>query len=97
MNGWLKLPERKMRETLHVHLPYYRNTFLLVMKKIDILNYITEFRKSPNQAKTHAEILANVAKGDDLALRLLLTELQQSKVLKETAINGEKAYQVVTK
>jgi hypothetical protein len=78
-------------------LPYYGNTFLLVMKKIDILNYITEFRKLPNQTKTHGDLLKNVAKGDELALHLLLTELQQTKVLKQTEMNGEKAYQVVTK
>jgi hypothetical protein len=67
------------------------------MKKIDILNYITDFRKSPNQVKTYHDILTDVAKGDEQALRLLLTDLQQTKVLKPTELNGEKAFQVVTK
>jgi hypothetical protein len=67
------------------------------MKKIDILNYITDFRKSPNQIKTYHDILSNVAKGDELALHQLLTDLQQTRVLKPTELNGEKAFQVVTK
>jgi hypothetical protein len=67
------------------------------MKKIDILNYITDSRKAPNQVKTYQEILANVAKGDELTLFQLLNDLQQTKVLKETELNGEKAYQVVSR
>lgn len=67
------------------------------MKKIDILNFITDFRKSPNAIKTHAQILANLNVSDETVLVNLLNELQQTKVLKQTEINGEKAYQVVTR
>jgi hypothetical protein len=67
------------------------------MKKIDILNFITDFRKAPNQPKRYSEILENVAKGDELALHLLLTELQQNKVIKETMLEGQKAFQVISR
>ena len=67
------------------------------MKKIDILNYITDFRKAPNQPKSYNAILENVAKGDELALHLLLTELQQNKVIKEITLDGQKAFQVISR
>ncbi|HYG01257.1 MAG TPA: hypothetical protein VD927_02375 [Chryseosolibacter sp.] len=66
------------------------------MKKIDILNFITDFRKSPNAVKTHAEILSHM-KADEVMLTNLLNELQQTKVLRQTERDGEKAYQVVTR
>ncbi len=67
------------------------------MKKIDILNYITDSRKLPNQIKTFQEILSNVAKGDELTLFQLLNDLQQTKVIRETELNGQKAYQVISR
>lgn len=66
------------------------------MKKIDILNFITNFRKSPNDIKTYQEILANIG-GDEQKLNELLSDLKQTRVLKEIDSNGEKSYQVVTK
>jgi len=66
------------------------------MKKIDILNFITNNRKSPNDIKTYSEILTHL-KADEVKLKELLIELQQTRVLKETEKQGEKAYQVVTK
>lgn len=66
------------------------------MKKIDILNFITNFRKSPNDIKTYQEILVNSG-GDEQKLNELLAELKQTRVLKELDSNGEKSYQVVTK
>ena len=66
------------------------------MKKIDILNFITNNRKSPNDIKTHKEILLHL-NADDIKLNELLTELMQTRVLKEIEANGEKSYQVVTK
>ncbi|MEJ0056161.1 MAG: hypothetical protein WDN75_11130 [Bacteroidota bacterium] len=66
-------------------------------KKIDILNYITSFRKEPNAIKTYQDILSNVGKGDEAQLKSLLEELKQSKVLKEIDADGQKSYQVVTK
>jgi hypothetical protein len=67
------------------------------MKKIDILNYITSFRKEPNAVKTYQEIFSNVGKGDEAQLKLLIEELKQSRVLKEIDANGQKSFQVVTK
>ena len=67
------------------------------MKKIDILNFITNFRKSPNDVKTYSELVAHLGASNESTLTQLLVELQQTRVLKETERNGEKAYQVVHK
>ena len=67
------------------------------MKKIDILNFITNFRKSPNDVKTYSELLSHLDPSNESILNQLLAELQQTRVLKETQKDGEKAYQVVTK
>jgi hypothetical protein len=69
----------------------------MAMKKIDILNFITNFRKSPNDIKTYSEVLAHLGESNEAALRQMLAELQQTRVLRETELNGQKAYQVVTK
>ena len=66
------------------------------MKKIDILNFITNSRSSPNDIKTYAEIRTHL-NADEAKLKELLVEIQQTRVLKETEKSGEKAYQVVTK
>lgn len=66
------------------------------MKKIDILNFITNFRKLPNDIKTYQEILANTG-GDEQKLNELLTELKQTRVLKEIETANGRSYQVVTK
>jgi hypothetical protein len=67
------------------------------MKKIDILNFITNFRKSPNDVKTYGELLAHLGESNETAIRQMLAELQQTRALKETELNGQKAYQVVHK
>ncbi len=66
------------------------------MKKIDILNFITNFRKAPNDIKTYQEILANTG-GDEQKLNELLTELKQTRVVKEVETVNGRSYQVVTK
>ncbi len=66
------------------------------MKKIDILNFITNFRKSPNDVKTYQQILDNTG-GDAQKLNELLDELKQTRVLKEIVSAEGKSYQVVTK
>ncbi len=66
------------------------------MKKIDILNFITNFRKAPNDRKTYQEILANTG-GDGQKLNELLTELKQTRVVKEVETVNGRSYQVVTK
>ena len=67
------------------------------MKKIDILNFITNFRKTPNDVKSYNELLIHIGSDKEAALNQLLTELQQTRVLRETEKNGEKAYQVTAK
>lgn len=67
------------------------------MKKIDILNYITNFRKAPNDIKTYSELVSHVGASNETTLNQLLAELQQTRVLKQTEKDGQKAYQVITK
>lgn len=67
------------------------------MKKIDILNFITDFRKAPNDIKTRSQLISHLGVKEEATLNQLLEELKQTKVLRETELNGEKAYQVVTK
>lgn len=67
------------------------------MKKIDILNFITSFRKAPNDIKTYSELLAHLGESNEPTIQQMLLELQQTRVIKETELNGQKAYQVVHK
>ncbi|HYF67249.1 MAG TPA: hypothetical protein VD884_03895 [Ohtaekwangia sp.] len=67
------------------------------MKKIDILNFITNFRKAPNDIKTHTEIVTHLGAIHASEINTMLSELQQSKVIRETELNGEKAYQVIAR
>lgn len=67
------------------------------MRKIDILNFITDFRKSPNDIKTHAQVLAHFGSSNEGKINELIAELKQTKVLKESAVNGDNVYQVVTR
>ena len=67
------------------------------MKKIDILNFITNFRKAPNDIKTHNQLLEHIGADKEALLTQLLTELQQAKVIRQTELNGEKAYQVIAR
>ncbi len=67
------------------------------MKKIDILNFITDFRKAPNDIKTLAEIRAHIGASDDASLLLLLEEMKQMRTLREVEKNGEKGFQVRAK
>jgi hypothetical protein len=67
------------------------------MKKIDILNFITNFRKAPNDIKTHSQLVSHIGSDNESRLNEMLAELRQTKVIRDTELNGEKAYQVVTK
>jgi hypothetical protein len=69
----------------------------LPMKKIDILNYITDFRKAPNSIKTYTELVSHLGKDNESALNTMLTELKQLRTIKETELNGERAFQVTSK
>jgi hypothetical protein len=67
------------------------------MKKIDILNFITNFRKLPNDIKTHTLLVSHFGESNELKLNELIAELKQTKVIRESEVAGEKAYQVVMK
>ncbi|MCE2995587.1 MAG: hypothetical protein ACK5RG_20480 [Cyclobacteriaceae bacterium] len=67
------------------------------MKKIDILNFITNFRKAPNDIKTFSEIKVHIGATDEAALLHVLEEMKQLRTLREVEKNGEKAFQVTAK
>ena len=67
------------------------------MKKIDILNFITDFRKAPNAIKTYSDLVTHLGKSNEAALNTMLTELKQLRTIKETDLNGERAFQVTSK
>jgi hypothetical protein len=67
------------------------------MKKIDILNFITNFRKSPNDIKTYSELVNHLGTANEQALSQMLNELLQLKVVRQIEVDGEKAYQVTSK
>jgi len=69
----------------------------MAMKKIDILNFITDFRKAPNDIKTFKAMVAHLNVTDEGPLNTMLTELQQARVIREVEQNGEKAYQVIAR
>jgi hypothetical protein len=67
------------------------------MKKIDILNFITDFRKSPNAIKSHRDLIAHLGAQHEPSINAMLDELQKNKVVKLTESNGEKVYQVISR
>lgn len=67
------------------------------MRKIDILNFITDFRKAPNDIKTHSQIVSHMGAELESQIIELINELVQARVVKETELNGEKAYQVIAR
>jgi hypothetical protein len=68
-----------------------------MLKKIDILNFITDFRKLPNDIKTHSQLVAHLGAANETAAVALLSELKAQKVVRELDKNGEKAYQVISR
>lgn len=67
------------------------------MKKIDILNFITNFRKTPNEVRTYSEIVNHLGPVHSAAIDQMLQELQQTRVIRQTELKGEKAFQVVSR
>jgi hypothetical protein len=68
-----------------------------MIKKIDILNFITDFRKAPNNVKTYSQLVAHLGADNEPTLKAMLAEMMQLRALKESEVNGEKVYQVVSK
>lgn len=67
------------------------------MKKIDILNFLTDFRKAPNSVKTYAQLINHLGAENESTLQQMLLELQQARVIRETELNGEKSYTVIAR
>jgi len=67
------------------------------MKKIDILNFITNFRKAPNDIKTFSQLIEHLGEENETLLKQMLSELEQSRVVRQTEHNGEMAYQVISR
>lgn len=67
------------------------------MRKIDILNFITDFRKEPNRIMTYNELINHLGTEHESAIAAMLDELESSKVIKQTELNGEKAYRVIAR
>lgn len=68
-----------------------------MMKKVDILNFITDFRKAPNQVKSHRELIEHLGTQHEATIQAMLTEMKQLGVIRETESQGEKVYQVAKK
>jgi hypothetical protein len=67
------------------------------MKKIDILNFITDFRKAPNNSKTLSEIRNHIGVNDEEVLLRVIDEMKKMRTLREIEKNGERAFQVAAK
>ncbi len=68
-----------------------------MIKKIDILNFITDFRKAPNDIKSLSEISAHLNVENPDQLNPLLEEMKQLRALREVEKDGERAFQVAAK
>jgi hypothetical protein len=68
-----------------------------MIKKVDILNFITDSRKAPNDIKTHAQLIGSLGSENEPTITSMLGELMAQKVVKLTEKNGEKAYQVIAR
>lgn len=67
------------------------------MRKIDILNFITNNRKAPNDIKTYSSLLDHLGPVNESAIKQMLAELIQTRVVRQVESNGEKAYQVIAR
>lgn len=69
----------------------------MFLKKVDILNFITDFRKTPNEIKSLSELKEHLKQSDEAPLLAMLEEMKQLKALREVEKNGERAFQVTAK
>lgn len=68
-----------------------------MIKKVDILNFITDFRKAPNDIKSHSQLIGHLGAENEPAVAAMLAELMAQRVVRQTEKNGEKAYQVIAR
>lgn len=67
------------------------------MRKIDILNFITNYRKAPNDVKTFSSLVDHLGATNEATIKQLLGELVQARVVREVETNGQKGYQVIAR
>ena len=68
-----------------------------MLKKVDILNFITDFRKAPNDVKTHSQLVGHLGADNEQAIVSMLSDLKAQKLVREVDKNGEKGYQVIAR
>ena len=68
-----------------------------MIKKVDILNFITDSRKAPNDIKTHTALINQLGADNEQTIIGMLGELKAQKVVREVDLKGEKAYQVIAR
>lgn len=68
-----------------------------MLKKVDVLNFITDSRKAPNDIKTHAALVGHLGADNEATIVAMLGELIAQKVVKQTEKDGQKAYQVIAR
>lgn len=83
-------------ESWNWDFPLRLQTVFAMIKKVDILNFITDFRKAPNEIKSLSELKAHL-KADETSLVTLLEEMKQLRTLREVEKNNERAFQVAAK
>jgi len=68
-----------------------------MIKKIDILNFITDSRKAPNDIKTHSQLVSHFGTENEGVITTMLQDQLAQRLVKLTEKNGEKAYQVIAR
>ncbi len=68
-----------------------------MLKKVDVLNFITDSRRAPNDIKTHKALINHLGAENEAAIIAMISEMKQLKVVRELEQNGEKAYQVIAR
>lgn len=68
-----------------------------MLKKVDVLNFITDFRKAPNDIKTHSQLLGHLGAENESTINTMLGELIAQKVVRQVEKDGQKAYQVIAR
>ncbi len=93
-------PHPDDRQNFSSSCPYIEDVLIKsvrFMKKIDVLNFITDFRKAPNDIKTYRQMVEHLGAANEGLIQQYISELQQQRVIRETELNGQKAYQVVAR
>jgi hypothetical protein len=88
-----------IRETKILFIPYKhpKPAYISMIKKVDILNFITDSRKAPNDVKTHNQLVTHLGADNEPTIVTMLGELKAQRVVREVDKNGEKAYQVIAR